>query len=383
MAQISPGACNSGIILGSPRGTRGTLFSPMPRTPALADSRLSLGEVQSAHESFHQRVARELLRAIRGNRSQVGLARRLGYTGNPVTDWERGVRQPTAKEVLRVAAACRLPVRDAFLKLVPLEPPAALGRVRANQRSGKSTGREWTIHPWLTALRGSLTNTELARRLGVSRYAVSRWCTGDTDIKLHELLHYIQTLTGRVHDWVAALVPIDRVPSLLIQFEQATAARTVAVEHPWTEAILRVLETQRYREGPAVAHASLAATLGISEAALQQALDGLVRAAVVSLRQEPKTGAIYYEALRELSVDTRTHPNAIRTLQQHWLEVALDRSRSGQPDWFAYNVFSCSDADLSRVRDCLKRGFRESRAIIAASNPNERAGMMLMQFVEW
>jgi hypothetical protein len=193
----------------------------------------------------------------------------------------------------------------------------------------------------------------------------------------------MDALTGRVHDWVAALVPIERVPSLLPNFEQANAARSVAVEHPWTEAILRVLETQRYRDAPAIAHAVLAATLGISDASLQQALDGLVLAAVVARKEDPATGNGYYETLRELSVDTRTHPSAIRTLQQHWLNVALERSRRGERDWFAYNVFSCSEADISRVRDCLKRGFRESRSIIAASNPTERAGLVLMQFVEW
>jgi transcriptional regulator with XRE-family HTH domain len=346
----------------------------MPRNRSLVKG---TAQPLEGSRAFYERVAHELLRAIRGKRSQVALARRLGYSGNPVTDWERGVRHPTAKEVLRVAAACRLPVREAFLVLVPLEPPILASR------SGKAGGREWVIHPWLAALRGSLSNTELAQRLGISRYTVSRWCSGDTDIKLHELLLCIHALTGRVHDWVAGLVPIAQVPSLTTQFEQATAARNVAVEQPWTEAILRVLETQSYREYPAIAHSTLAATLGISDVTLQQALDGLTHAAIVSRQEDPSTGQVYYEALRELSVDTRTHPNAIRTLQQHWLEVALERSRRGEQDWFAYNVFSCSRSDLARVKDCLKRGFRESRSVIATSSPNERAGLVLMQLVEW
>lgn len=332
--------------------------------------------------AFHQQVARELLRAARGKRSQVALARRLGYTGNPITDWERGARHPTAREFLRAAAACRLPVREAFLKLVPLEPPGTATSSIGRPGFGSVT-RQWVIHPWLAALRGTLSNTELAARLGVSRYSVSRWCSGDTEIRLYEFLHCIEALTGRLYDWVAALVPIAQVPSLLPGYTQASAARSVALEHPWTEAILRVLETQRYREGPAVAHATLAATLGISDVQLQQALDGLASAAVVSRHREPGTGSVYYETLRELSVDTRTHPHAVRTQQQHWLRVALERAQRGEPDWLAYNVFSCSEADLTRVGDCLKRAFRESRSIIAASTPNERAGLVLMQFVKW
>jgi transcriptional regulator with XRE-family HTH domain len=331
----------------------------------------------SSFVHVHTQTAREVIRAIRGKRSQVALARRLGYRGNPLTDWERGVRHPTAKEVLRVASVCRLPVKEAFVALVPLEPP----RLLVSAKDAPTKG--WVVHPWLNALRGNVSHTELAGRLGVSRYAVSRWCSGDTDLRFDEFLAFINVLTGRLYDWVASLVPIERVPSLLAQYEQGTAARTVALEHPWTEAILRVLETESYQRAPAVAHATLAATLGVSESTLQQALDGLMRASVIVRREEPVRGHPYYEVRGQLSVDTRTNPGAVRRLQRHWLDVARDRAEQGEEDWFAYNVFSCSEADFERVRDGLKRAFRESRSIIASSEPNETAGMVLMQLVNW
>lgn len=338
----------------------------MPITPGSA-----------AHSRSHLQTSRELLRAIRGKRSQLALARRLGYRGNPLTDWERGVRHPTANEVLRVASVCRLPVKEAFSALVPLEPPKLLTDAQG------ATSKEWVVHPWLNALRGNVSNTELASRLGVSRYVVSRWCSGDTDIRFDDFLAFIDVLTGRLYDWVANLVPIERVPSLLAEYAQGTAARTVALEHPWTEAILRVLETENYQRAPAVAHATLAATLGVAESTLQQALDGLVRASVIARREEPVRGHAYYEVQGQLSVDTRPNPGAVRRLQRHWLDVARDRAERGEEDWFAYNVFSCSEADFERVRDSLKRAFRESRSIIASSEPNETAGLVLMQLVNW
>ena len=46
-------------------------------------------------------AARQLLRALRGKRSQVAFSRRLGYRGNPIADWEAGRRTPTAQEMLR------------------------------------------------------------------------------------------------------------------------------------------------------------------------------------------------------------------------------------------------------------------------------------------
>src|SRR5690606_9937117 len=102
-------------------------------------------------------------------------------------------------------------------------------------------------------------------------------------------------------------------------YKRARAARTIAFEQPWTEAILRVLETTRYREQPDVAHTTLAAWLGISEAVLEAALRGLTEAGVIEHREGR------YEAVAELSVDTRTGAGSLRHLQRHWLGVALER----------------------------------------------------------
>ncbi len=45
-------------------------------------------------------AASQFLRAVRGKRSQVAFARRLGYRANPITDWENGRRYPTAAEAM-------------------------------------------------------------------------------------------------------------------------------------------------------------------------------------------------------------------------------------------------------------------------------------------
>jgi hypothetical protein len=259
-----------------------------------------------------------------------------------------------------------LKVPESFERWLPLEPP------QFDENEG-----QWQLGPWLDALRGDMPIGELAQRLGRSRYSVGRWLAGRTQPQFHEFLELLDAITGRAHDWVAELVPIEQVPSLLPAFKRARAARTIAFEQPWTEAILRVLETKRYREQPDVAHATLAAWLGISDAVLEAALRGLTDAGVI----EYQDGR--YEAVAELSVDTRTGSGSLRQLQRHWLGVALERAAAEEDDWFAYNVISCSEEDLQRIADCLKRAYLESRAIVAASEPSEAAALVLMQLVKW
>lgn len=334
-------------------------------------ARCIIGQVSTNAERYRQ-ASLELLRALRGKRSQVAFARRLGYRGNPITDWERGTRRPTAVEALRAAERVGLDVRGAFTRFVPIPPPSyepetARGRKRLLQ-----------LGAWLEALRGDVAIHELASRVGRSRFGVGRWLAGRTQPRLDELLALIDAITGRAHDWVAELVPIEQVPTLLPDHRKARAARRIAFEQPWTEAVLRVLETTRYREQPDMAHELLAAWLGIPLQTLESALAGLVEAGVLS-----PSGA-GYRALRPLSVDTRAAgPEALRRLQVHWLGVAQERARRGAADWFAYNTISCSRADLALIEDCLRRAYRETRSIVAASEPSEAAALLLLQLVKW
>jgi len=314
---------------------------------------------------LYSRAARELVHAVRGRRSQVALARRLGYRGNPVTDWEAGRSQPDAVEILHAAQLARLPVVAAFERLHggPV-PRTSDGRV--------------DLPSWLDAIRGSSSMAALAHRLGRSRHCVRRWLSGESRIKLADFLELLDAVTGRAHDWVAELVPIEHVPALLEQHTRASRAHTLALELPWTEAILRVLETSAYRRDPRRSEALIAAWLGIPVASVEAALARLSEAGVLT-RERGR-----YVVQRELSIDTRSTPEAGRQLRRHWLSAVLDRARAPHPsDWAAYNVMSLSRADLEHVRERLKASYRELRSVVSASTPAEEVALVLIQLVHW
>jgi hypothetical protein len=62
----------------------------------------------------YERLAAELIRAVRGRRSQAGLSRRIGYRSNIVHRWEAGQCWPTAADFLEVCVKLRLDVRASF-----------------------------------------------------------------------------------------------------------------------------------------------------------------------------------------------------------------------------------------------------------------------------
>jgi transcriptional regulator with XRE-family HTH domain len=308
-------------------------------------------------------AAAQFLRAVRGKRSQVAFARRLGYRANPITDWEHGRRFPTAAEALRAAGRAGIDVASACRRFHSAEPPSA---------------DPAELSAWLRALRGSTSLSELSLRCGVSRFALGRWLSGQAQPRLPELFLLIDAITGRLPDLVAELVPIEQVPALVERYRAAAAARHLAFEEPWTEAVLRLLETASYLALPAHQPGVVAGRLGITVEHEERCLQRLEKAGIIRKR------AGRYEVQGALTVDTRAAPEAVQRLMAHWSEVALQRFPIGhEADLFAYNVFSISRADLLRVHEMLRATYRELRAIVASSEPTETAALLNLQLVEW
>jgi transcriptional regulator with XRE-family HTH domain len=305
-------------------------------------------------------VARQLLRAVRGKRSQVAFARKLGYRGNPIADWEASRRAPTAAEALRACEAAGIDVIAAF---------ARFHRVALARQKG-----DFEVGAWLSELRGSLGTTELAQRAGRSRQQVARWLSASTEPRLPDFLNLVDNITGRLCDLVAELVPIEQVPSLKADYEQRLAARRLAHEEPWTEAILRVMETEAYRSHPTHPGGFIARELGIGLDTEVRCLEKLEAAGVLV-----KRGA-RYEPLRSLTVDTR----AIPQLKAHWCRVAEQRLPAPRSDdVFAYNVLSASKADIERIRQLVLATYREIRSIVEHTPKDEAVALVNLQMVQW
>src|SRR5687767_16029369 len=105
-------------------------------------------------------AASQFLRAVRGSRSQIAFARKLGYRANPITDWENGRRFPTAAEALRAASRAGIDVSASLARFHAAIPPSL---------AELSAGASEQLAVWLCALRGSTPIGAIAERSGRSR----------------------------------------------------------------------------------------------------------------------------------------------------------------------------------------------------------------------
>jgi transcriptional regulator with XRE-family HTH domain len=313
-----------------------------------------------------RRASSQILRALRGKRSQLAFSRRLGYRSNVACDWEAGRRLPTAAETLR---AC---------ERVGVKVDAAFGEFQPTCAASLRDGNRFRIDRWLKSLAGSTTITELAARSQFSRFAIARWMRGKTQPRLHDFLAIVEAVSGRASDLVNGLVPIEAVEELRAIHAQRVAAKRLAFDEPWSEAVLRVMETVGYRKSAVHRSGYIAARLGIEEEKEVHILTRLEQAGIIRLENGR------YLDLTPLTVDTRASSTDMRRLKSHWTEVCLERIKTPRDgDWLGYNVVSANADDLERIRQVLRSAYREIRAIAVTSEPAQCVALLNFQLVTW
>lgn len=314
----------------------------------------------------HAILAAQLVRHLRGKRSQTALARRLGHRSNVVYAWEAGRREPLASAFFQLAARSRIAVAQG-LAAFHGKAHARVDGAYPTQGAGVAT--------LLRELRGQRTVSELARTVGVTRLTVMRWLDGDTEPRLPDLLRYVEATTQRVLEFVSIFADPAELPATRAAWADLQAQLRVAYELPWSHAVLRALELGAYQRLPRHEPGFLAARLGISLDEEERCLAALERAGQIRWEHE------HWTVARVIAVDTRRDPAADRTLKRHWARLGLDRidRDTGGRGLFSFNLFAVSAEDYERIRQMHLAYYDEVRAVVAQSQQPERVVLTNLQ----
>jgi transcriptional regulator with XRE-family HTH domain len=312
----------------------------------------------------HDRIAGELVRALRGSRSQIAFSRRLGSRCNLAYAWESGRRFPTARRFFEAAALSGIDAAAALGRFLRTSP-AWLADCPPASRDG--------VVALLAELRGQRSILDVARATGASRFQVARWLSGQSEPRLPDFLRLVEATSYRLLDFVDALVGAGRVPSLARAWQQLEASRQAAHRSPWCHAVLRLLETEGFRARSRVRAADVARALGIEATEAASAIELLERTGQIQ-----RSGQAW-QVVEVGNVDLADDPGAVQSLKAWAASVGLDRIRSGDPGLYSYNLFCISTRDYARVEQLHRNYFRQVRALVAESSPSEQVVMLNLQ----
>lgn len=311
-------------------------------------------------------LARQLLRELRGARSQTAFSRRLGYTSNVAYTWESGRRFPTAAELFAAAARVGVDVRAAIEPFLQRHLSEALRHLDPGSP-------EFTAE-LLRELRGASSIQALAARAGISRSALSRLLAGIAQPRVPLFLRLVDAATRRVLDLLSGLVDVERLAAAGPEWQRVQALRRLAHENPLSEAVPRFIELEEYAAQGRHVPGWIAGKLGVSLAEEERTLADLAAVGVINWDGER------YTLDRDRSVDTsRSVPRALGTLRAYWTEQAKNRITTGGPGGFAYLVFTTDDATLAAIEELRLRFFRELRALVASSPSAQRVAVANVQ----
>lgn len=324
-------------------------------TPWLVDLRC-----ETMSDIDWQQAATELVRELRGARTQKALSRALGYRSNVVFSWESG------RDVPSVAVLSEL------LAKVGREPRAwLLDFGRGDVPEVLATSADWAAYAM--SLNNGRSLKELAQALHRSRYVVSRWLSGKTEIPLPEFLRFVDVTTLSALDLLALLVSPASLPTIAPHYAKLQAARRSAQEKPWSHAIVHMVELPSYRALDAHEPGWFASRLNIGIREEAQCLELLVQMGRLSF------DGTRYHSTGSLSVDTQPDPDATRRLASFWMHEGAERVLVSGSGRFAFNAFGIGKKDLERLGDLQRRYFAELRAIVADSPRTEAVAVATFQ----
>jgi transcriptional regulator with XRE-family HTH domain len=303
------------------------------------------------------RLARELVRALRGSRSQAALSRRLKCRSNVIYAWESGSAFPSAARALTLA------------RLVGVEPAIALERFyrrRPDWLTEFDPASRVGVARLLQDLKGRQPTVQIAARMGHNRYAVGRWLKGETEPRLPEFLALVEACSLRVLDFLAALVSLEALPALAREGQQLAAARRIAREAPWSHAVLRALELEAYAALPAHQPGWIAERIGLSAAEEERCLTLLESAGQISWQKDR------WATQSVSTLDLRQDHEATLSLATWCATLGTERLVSQGQGQFAFNVFAVSDEDAERLSELQRQYFAQLRSVIVDSRPARR-----------
>jgi DNA-binding phage protein len=321
----------------------------------------------SSVQADYEVISSELVRALRGRRSQSSCSARLGYRSNIVYRWEARQCWPSAADFLVSCTRLRIDVAQSFAHFYGRPPPWL-------EELGPTSSA--AVASFLRDLRGKVPINSLAEATGFSRFSLSRWLKGKAQPNLPEFLRVIDATSHRLLDYIATLTSPEKLPSIGARWLRLQRTRELAYSSPWSHAVLRALELDAYAKRGHREAGFLARALGVDEAHVELALEALAGSGQI----ENQRGR--WVPTNVSNVNTGSDPERARRLKGHWTRVAVERLEHGEPSLSGYTLFAVSRADLQRLRELQLEYARAMQAIVTRSTPNECVGLYCMHLLD-
>lgn len=302
-------------------------------------------------------IKKELLIALRGERTQVEISRMLGYSFNQWHKWESEQKWMRWNEFVEVLRVLMVPIEDVFRELYAFKKQAASGRDLDDFRVV------------LDCFCAGWSTQKVAGILKQDEDVIRRWVREGVSPSLETVLFLIQERTNDLSTFVANLVPIQQIPTLRDFHQTVVAHKAVEVKYPFSAAVEACFLLESYKALEKHSDEWIADRVKVPVKLVQELIATLVQQEIVENRSG-KYQLLKQTDLRGISKRGLTEINgywARRGLGRLDYLSALDNvPATDTPDAFMFRVAAVSRRASEEIRAKLLQCSRDVYDIIIA-----------------
>lgn len=286
-------------------------------------------------------LAQELLRSLRGTKSQAYVNKKLGFTGNQVYRWEKGLRHIDWSDFVKV---CRVQNVD-LLKIF---------QVHFGYKE-KSVDGALLVQYFV----GNLPMKEAVQTTGFSRSVLTKWMKGATSPQLHHILQLIEFPNQLLLNFLREVVGTYKFQSLEKYENHIQKLKDFYYAEPMLVGITAFLETSCFETKKEFV-AAMAQTFQTSEEHIEGLLKRMVQ---LGLLEDTKS----VSRVKTRSTDTRGSFEGSVNLRKYWYRYTLRVLEKLQPQetnhLFPFVVFCVSEKADKQLREAHYQYLARLRAI--------------------
>jgi transcriptional regulator with XRE-family HTH domain len=240
-------------------------------------------------------LSSELVRAVRGKRSQARVNLKLGHSFNRMYRWESGQQSISWMDFVQLCEVCKIDLagilRKHFGFSAPLKNYGALVKILMGEQSGQ----------------------QMASSLGVSSYVVRSWRSERTVPSLEKILLLIHVSMMIIPEFCAEFSVAEPLPSLRAIVKQRQEVKKLLYQYPWIEPAIVSLSLDVYLRQKGHPPGFLQERVGITHAQEEMMFAELLRLGVVEKKQGKYSVLLPH-------IDTRGNLQGSSQIRSYWLE---------------------------------------------------------------
>jgi hypothetical protein len=291
-----------------------------------------------------EKLASELVRALRGKRSQISLSRKLGYRTNQLYRWEAGLRTISWADFVTLCHAVEAPL-GAQLKSVLFF-------------SGKPSGGSGLVK----YLMKELPVSRVSSLTGLSRFSISRWVSQKTEPGLSEVLQLMHRLWSLLFVFLDGWIPTEEIPSIASSFQQQKREKGLFYHRPLSTAVLESLKLEGYRSLKTHSDQWIADAIGADTNEIRELINELESVGLIAKMKSK------YKVLRSFS-SMNGNFALYKSVRAYWFQKSLDyyqeRSVVPKSSLAPALTFACSEKAMQSIIASYRNFLTEMQSILS------------------